>query len=125
MGGGLGRAAVAGAGVQDPWAERAPLPSRGVGFGGVPPGVILFVEVKTRRSEAYGRPLGAVGRRKRGLLRRSDTKWLARARLLGTETRYRFDAGEGVGSPGKGVPRMRWVRGLEMAATRAPDFFTA
>lgn len=86
-------------------------------------GVVLFVEVKTRRSEAYGRPLGAVGRRKRELLRKCATHWLAQGRLLGREALYRFDAVEVVGRPGVGVPRMRWVRGLNMEGTRAPDLF--
>ena len=76
-------------------------------------GVILFVEVKTRRGEASGRPLEAVGRRKREVLRR----------LLRAETLYRFDAVEVIGCPGKGVPEMRWVCGLDMSETRAPDLF--
>lgn len=86
-------------------------------------GVILFVEVKTRRGEAYGRPLEAVGRRKREVLRRCATHWLAQARLLRAKTLYRFDAVEVIGRPGKGVPEMRWVRGLDMSGTRAPDLF--
>lgn len=86
-------------------------------------GVILFVEVKTRRGEAYGRPLEAVNRRKREMMRRCATHWLARERLLGRDAPYRFDAVEVVGRPGEGVPRMRWIRGLHMDETRAPDLF--
>ena len=82
-------------------------------------GVILFVEVKTRASEAFGRPLVAIGPRKRQLLRRCATHWLAQNGLL--RASYRFDAVEVVGAPGRGMPTLRWIRRLDMTATRAPD----
>lgn len=85
--------------------------------------VILFVEVKARRHEAYGRPLVAVGSRKRALLRRCATHWLAREHLLGQGILYRFDVVEVIGHPGDGVPLIRWVRGLDMTSTRAPELF--
>ncbi len=83
-------------------------------------GIILFVEVKARRSEAYGRPLLAVDMRKRKHLRQSATHWLAQRRLLGTEQPYRFDAVEVIGRPEAGIPQMRWIRGLGMGEIDAP-----
>ncbi len=75
---------------------------------------ILFVEVKTRRSQAFGRPLQAVNRTKRQLLRKSATHWLSQHHLLRTETIYRFDAVEVIGEPHGGIPKMNWVRRLNM-----------
>jgi len=50
---------------------------------------LLFVEVKTRRSREFGRPLEAVNRKKRELIRRGVNEWL---RLLGTrELPWRCD----------------------------------
>ena len=51
--------------------------------------VLLFVEVKTRTSTDYGRPLDAVDEKKRQLIRRGGNEWL---RLLGTrEIPWRYD----------------------------------
>lgn len=84
--------------------------------------VILFVEVKTRRSEYYGRPLDAVNRKKRGLMRRCATRWLAKKHILDIRTLYRFDAVEVIGSPESGeIPQMRWIKQLDMTETAAPD----
>lgn len=84
--------------------------------------VILFVEVKTRRNEAYGRPLDAVNRRKRELMRRCATRWLSKKHILNVKTLYRFDAIEVIGSPDAcSIPQMRWVRQLDMTETPAPD----
>lgn len=82
-------------------------------------GVIVFVEVKTRGDEAWGRPLAAITSRKRALMRRCATHWLARRGLLGAS--HRFDAVEVVGRPGEGTPRLTWVRRLDMTGTRAPE----
>ena len=43
--------------------------------------VLSFVEVKTRTSEEFGRPLDAVNRKKQKLIERGANEWL---RLLGT-----------------------------------------
>lgn len=60
---------------------------------------LLFIEVKTRSSERYGRPLDAVDRRKQALVRRGANDWL---RLLGTrELPWRFDVIEVVMLEGK------------------------
>lgn len=84
--------------------------------------VILFVEVKTRKHAAYGRPLEAVNRRKRELMRRCATRWLSKKGILNLKTLYRFDAVEVLGSPDSGeIPQMNWVKQLDMTETAAPD----
>ena len=51
--------------------------------------LLLFTEVKTRRSGGIGRPLDAVDREKERLIERGANEWL---RLLGTrEIPWRFD----------------------------------
>lgn len=83
----------------------------------------LFVEVKTRRSEAFGRPLTAITLTKRRHLRTCATHWLAQQGKLSSETPIRFDGFEVIGQPQNGIPKMRWVRGLNMSGTRAPDLY--
>lgn len=83
--------------------------------------VLLFVEVKTRRNEAFGAPLLAIHARKRQRLRRAATHYLAQHGALAA--RYRFDAVEVIGRPGCGMPQLRWVRRLDFSATRAPDLY--
>jgi putative endonuclease len=59
---------------------------------------LVFVEVKTRRAEDFGRPFEAVDRAKRHALSRAASRYLRRAgfpRLF-----YRFDLIEVVGAPG-------------------------
>lgn len=54
--------------------------------------VLSFVEVKTRTSEEFGRPLEAVNRKKQKLVERGANEWL---NLLGTrEIPWRFDVVE-------------------------------
>lgn len=51
--------------------------------------LLLFTEVKTRTSTEFGRPLEAVDKAKRKLIRRGANEWL---RLLGTrDIPWRFD----------------------------------
>lgn len=52
-------------------------------------GVVAFVEVKTRRRERFGGPVGGVGWRKQRELVRSATVWLDRHGKAGVA--YRFD----------------------------------
>ncbi len=53
---------------------------------------LAFVEVKTRTSERFGRPLDAVDTRKKELMQRGANAWL---HLLGTrDLRWRFDVVE-------------------------------
>lgn len=83
--------------------------------------VYLFVEVKTRKNERFGPPITAIHTKKRQLLRRSATHWLAQRRLLNDYTLYRFDGVEVIGTPSRGIPEIRWVQRLDMSETRAPD----
>ena len=52
-------------------------------------GTVAFVEVKTRRRERFGGPVGAVGWRKQRELSRSAAVWLDRHGRAGAD--YRFD----------------------------------
>ena len=52
--------------------------------------VIVFVEVKTRRSSAFGHPLEAISIEKAARLQRLALAWLATHQRLGNE--YRIDA---------------------------------
>ena len=61
--------------------------------------VLSFVEVKTRTSEEFGRPLDAVDKGKEELIERGADEWL---RLLGTrEIPWRFDVVEVILKDGK------------------------
>ena len=52
-------------------------------------GTVAFVEVKTRRGERFGGPVGAVGWRKQRELTRSASVWMDRHGEAGQA--YRFD----------------------------------
>lgn len=63
--------------------------------------VLVFVEVKTRGSEDFGRPMDAVDRRKRQVLSRAAVRYL---RKKGNPAvKIRFDVVEVVGDAGTGV----------------------
>ena len=63
---------------------------------------MVFVEVKTRRSESFGRPAMAVGPHKRRRLCRAAAAYLRRS---GYPARfYRFDVIEVIGRPSRSVP---------------------
>lgn len=83
----------------------------------------LFIEVKTRKRVDFGRPLTAITPAKRQRMRASASHWLAQRGLLWESTLVRFDGFEVVGSPGAGVPKLTWVKGLDMEGTRAPDLY--
>lgn len=55
-----------------------------------PDGVIVFAEVKYRRSERYGLPEEAVGIRKQETIRKTAL-WFLRERKLSPESAVRFD----------------------------------
>ncbi len=62
---------------------------------------LVFVEVKTRSSEDFGRPVAAVDEEKQRLVSRGGIAWL---RLLGfPDILFRFDVVEVIGKEG-GVP---------------------
>ena len=71
--------------------------------------LLLFTEVKTRRSGGIGRPLDAVDREKSRLIERGANEWL---RLLGTrEIPWRFDVIEVILSEGE-RPQVRRVENV-------------
>lgn len=51
-------------------------------------GVIVFCEVKTRRSDAFGEPIEAVTRTKQRRLRGLAVRWLAEHSVHGSELRF-------------------------------------
>lgn len=60
--------------------------------------VLVFVEVKTRRNEAFGRPAAAVNREKRRVLCRAAMRYLKR--LKQRDVYFRFDIVEVIGTCG-------------------------
>ncbi len=81
------------------------------------PAALVFVEVKTRRNERYGRPLAAVDRGKRRALARAAWRYLRR--LPAKPARIRFDIVEVVGAPDGGAPAVRHV---ESAFSLGPGY---
>ena len=69
---------------------------------------LVFVEVKTRSSEALGAPISAVNRHKRHALSRAAVRYLKRLRVR--HVRFRFDVVEVVGSPELGMRNIRHVK---------------
>ena len=67
----------------------------------------VFVEVKTRRREDFGRPLRAVDRDKRHALNRAAAAYLRKAGY--PNLFYRFDVVEVLGQPEDGEPLIRHV----------------
>ena len=81
------------------------------------PEALVFVEVKTRRNEDYGRPVSAVDRAKRRALGRAAVRYLRRVKAK--PARIRFDVVEVVGAPG-GPPPV--VRHVESAFSLGPGY---
>jgi len=70
---------------------------------------LVFIEVKTRGDEEFGRPVAAVNARKRRAICRAAIGYL---RLLGFPRRmFRFDVVEVIGTPEDGAPHE--IRHLE------------
>lgn len=69
--------------------------------------VLVFVEVKTRGSEDFGRPFDAVGRDKRRSLSRAAVHYLKRLRER--PDYFRFDVVEVVGVVDQGEPKIRHI----------------
>lgn len=67
--------------------------------------ILVFVEVKTRRREEYGRPMMAVDKDKRHALNRAAAAYLRRAKF--PHLYYRFDVVEVLGQPEEGEPLIR------------------
>jgi len=70
-------------------------------------GALIFVEVKTRRNERYGRPFAAVNGAKRKRLSRAAVTYLKKSRL--TPDHIRFDVVEVIGVPGGKPPEIRHI----------------
>jgi len=70
--------------------------------------VLVFVEVKTRATEQFGRPSDFVDRRKRHFLSRAAMRYIRR--IKPPEATFRFDVVEVVGSPQSGVRDIRHVQ---------------
>lgn len=68
--------------------------------------VLVFVEVKTRKTESYGRPLSAVDRKKRHVMSRAAVRYLQR---LNKPVNFRFDVVEVIGSRENGNPKIRHI----------------
>lgn len=80
----------------------------------------VFVEVKTRANEVFGRPVVAVNETKRRRMRRAATAWLRQNDRL--HTLYRFDVVEVVGAPQKDKKpqEIRHLEAIDMTRTRSP-----
>jgi len=68
---------------------------------------LVFVEVKTRRTEDFGRPLAAVDREKRRSLSRAAVRYLQRLKY--PDVCFRFDVVEVVGRVDDAKPCLRHV----------------
>jgi len=66
---------------------------------------LVFVEVKTRRREEFGRPMMAVDKEKRHALNRAAAAYLRKAKY--PDLFYRFDVVEVLGQPEEGEPEIR------------------
>lgn len=73
--------------------------------------LLVFVEVKTRKREDYGRPFMAVDKEKRHALNRAAAAYLRKARY--PDLFYRFDVIEVLGGPEQEEPPI--IRHLEDA----------
>ncbi|MFU8779853.1 MAG: YraN family protein [Kiritimatiellia bacterium] len=75
---------------------------------------LVFVEVKTRRTELFGRPIAAVDRAKRQHMSRAAVRYIKR--LANPKIYFRFDVVEVIGSP-EDSPERLVVRHIPNAFT--------
>ena len=68
---------------------------------------LIFVEVKTRASEQWGRPFDAVDRKKRRILGRAAFRYMKRLRKK--PPYFRFDVIEVIGNRDDGEPQIRHI----------------
>ncbi|WP_372846463.1 YraN family protein [Pontiella sp.] len=68
---------------------------------------LVFVEVKTRKNETYGRPIAAVNAEKKKRLSRAAVAYLKKNKLR--PDHFRFDVVEVVGQPGAASPEIRHI----------------
>ena len=69
--------------------------------------VLVFVEVKTRKNENFGRPFSAVNKEKRKRLSRAAVTYLKKKKL--TPDYIRFDVVEVIGEPAGEIPEIRHI----------------
>lgn len=69
--------------------------------------IMVFVEVKTRKNEAFGRPAAAVNATKRKRLSRAAVHYLRKHKI--TSGFIRFDIIEVIGAPGGSPPEIRHI----------------
>lgn len=69
--------------------------------------VLVFVEVKTRQNEDFGRPVSSVNRKKRHTLSRAAVRYLKA--LKSPSVRFRFDVVEVIGASGELEPETRHI----------------
>lgn len=70
-------------------------------------GALIFVEVKTRKNENYGRPFSAVNKAKRKYLSRAAVAYFRQQKI---EPEFiRFDVVEVVGEPNGNTPEIRHI----------------
>ncbi len=81
---------------------------------------LVFVEVKTRRSEEFGRPLTSVDRRKRHALCRAALRYMRKLHVQ--PPAFRFDVVEVIGTPLRPGPV---IRHIENAFPLEPRYFVA
>jgi putative endonuclease len=70
-------------------------------------GVTVFIEVKMRKNELYGRPFSAVNKAKRKRLSRAAVAYLKHNKLK--PDHIRFDVVEVIGEPGHKTPEIRHI----------------
>jgi putative endonuclease len=78
---------------------------------------LVFVEVKTRKNEDFGRPIASVDRRKRHQLSKAALRYMERMRKL--PPYIRFDVVEVLGTAGDRQPR---IEHIENAFTLDPIY---
>jgi putative endonuclease len=70
-------------------------------------GVLIFVEVKTRKNENYGRPFSAVNTAKRKHISRAAITYIKQKRI--EPDHIRFDVIEVIGEPDGDTPEIRHI----------------
>ncbi len=68
---------------------------------------LVFIEVKTRKNENFGRPMSAVNRKKRHTSSRAAVRYLKA--LKNPAVPFRFDVVEVIGAEGGGNPKLRHI----------------
>jgi len=69
--------------------------------------ILVFVEVKTRKSQEFGRPVSAVDRNKRHTMSRAAVRYLKKIKC--PRVNFRFDVVEVTGSRGCGNPAINHI----------------